>query len=169
MRGAPHISQDKRDGWFKNVHRGHWKPSDLAGVFPISRDVGTPPKLPRSSDARPMLCGRAGAGKGDCDIELGAATCLLVTLDIAALRICVNAGLIPHARHDGNGVCAFAVVGSKLDGTGFGKLHIVQIHVAELVCDDVVDGDRNEESDAGKGDAPLLREMVDVAAAAARD
>lgn len=23
--GAPHISHDSNDGWFENVHRGHWK------------------------------------------------------------------------------------------------------------------------------------------------
>lgn len=59
-------------------------------------------------------------------------TCLLVALDIEAFRMCVNAGLMPQAKHGGSGVCAFAVVGSKLDGTGFGKLHMVHIHVAEL-------------------------------------
>jgi hypothetical protein len=30
-RGAPHISQVRRDGWFANVHRGHWK---VASVDP---------------------------------------------------------------------------------------------------------------------------------------
>jgi len=60
--------------------------------------------------------------------------CRLATLDIAAFKTCVNVGFIPQARQGGRGVCAFAVVGSKFDGTGFGKLHIVQTHVAALAC-----------------------------------
>lgn len=44
-------------------------------------------------------------------------------------------GLIPQARHGGSGVWAFAVTGSKLDGTGLEKLHIVQTQVAEVACD----------------------------------
>lgn len=168
MRGAPQISQERRDGWFKKVHRGHSKPSDLEEVDAGFRDLGPASRLLGLSDVKPISCGLERAGNGDWGIELELATCLLVTLDIAALSMCVNAGFMPHARHDGKGVCAFAVVGSKLDGTGFGKLHIVQIHVAELVCGDPVDGDRNGESDAGKGDA-LVREIVDVDAAAARD
>lgn len=163
MRGAPQISQDIRDGWFKKVHRGHSKPSDLAEAVTVSRDLNPASGLFR---LRPVLCGLEGVGYGDWDIGLEAATCLLATFDIAALSMCGKAGFMPHARHDGSGVCAFAVVGSKLDGTGFGKLHMVQIHVAEPVCGAPVDGDRNEESDAGKGDAVPVREIVDVAAAA---
>jgi hypothetical protein len=37
---------------------------------------------------------------------------------------------MPHARHGGNGVRAFAVAGSKLDGTGLEKEQIGQTHVA---------------------------------------
>ena len=36
---------------------------------------------------------------------------------------------MPHARHGGNGVCAFAVVGSKLVGSGFENEHIGHIQV----------------------------------------
>ena len=39
---------------------------------------------------------------------------------------------MPQARQGGSGVCAFAVVGSKLEGTGLGKLQMVQTHVAVL-------------------------------------
>ena len=38
--------------------------------------------------------------------------------------------MIPQARHGGKGVWAFAVPGSKFDGTGLEKLHIGQTHVA---------------------------------------
>jgi hypothetical protein len=41
-----------------------------------------------------------------------------------------NDGLIPQARHGGNGVRTFANAGSKFDGTGFEKEQIVQIQVA---------------------------------------
>lgn len=49
---------------------------------------------------------------------------------IAALTTCTNGGFIPHARHGGNGVRAFAVAGSKFDGTGFEKEHIGHTQVA---------------------------------------
>ena len=46
-------------------------------------------------------------------------------------------GLIPHALQGGRVVCVFAVVGSKLIGTGLEKLHIVQTQVAVLAtCGD---------------------------------
>lgn len=37
---------------------------------------------------------------------------------------------MPQAKHGGRGVCALAEVGSKFEGTGFEKLHIVQTQVA---------------------------------------
>lgn len=40
---------------------------------------------------------------------------------------------MPHARQGGIGVDALAIVGSRLDGTGFEKEHIGHIHVA-FVC-----------------------------------
>lgn len=39
---------------------------------------------------------------------------------------------MPQAKHGGSGVWAFAVEGSKLDGTGFEKLQMVQTQVAVL-------------------------------------
>lgn len=49
---------------------------------------------------------------------------------IAAFTTCTNGGLIPQARHGGNGVFAFARLGSKFDGTGFEKEQMGQIQVA---------------------------------------
>lgn len=37
---------------------------------------------------------------------------------------------MPQARHGVSGVCAFAAAGSKLEGTGLEKVHIVQTQVA---------------------------------------
>lgn len=57
---------------------------------------------------------------------------------MAAFSICCRVGLIPQARHGGRGVCAFAVVASKLAGTGLEKLHILQTQVAAVTfCDSV--------------------------------
>ena len=58
--------------------------------------------------------------------------CLLVALDILAFRTCARVGLMPHARQGGSGVWALAVPGTKLDGTRFEKLQMVQTHVAVL-------------------------------------
>lgn len=49
---------------------------------------------------------------------------------MAALATSGSGGLIPQARHGGNGVRAFAVVGSKLEGSGFEKEHIGHTQVA---------------------------------------
>lgn len=70
-----------------------------------------------------------GGGNRDGGAELG---CLLAALDMVALSTWVKVGLIPQARHGGKGVWAFAVVGSKLEGTGFGKLQMVHTQVAVL-------------------------------------
>lgn len=50
-------------------------------------------------------------------------------LEMAAFKTWVNVGLMPQARHGGRGVWALADVGSKFEGTGFEKLHIVQTQV----------------------------------------
>jgi len=49
---------------------------------------------------------------------------------MAALTTCTRGGLIPQARHGGNGVRSFAVLGSKLEGTGFENEQIGHIQVA---------------------------------------
>lgn len=63
---------------------------------------------------------------------------------------------MPHAKHGGRGVCALAVAGSKFDGTGFEKLHIVQTQVAEVVGDGSTGAGRKGLSDRGTGDAVLF-------------
>jgi hypothetical protein len=59
---------------------------------------------------------------------------LLLAFDIAAFRTWANVGLMPQAKHGGRGVCALAAVGSKLEGTGFEKLQMVQTQVAVLTA-----------------------------------
>lgn len=96
-------------------------------------------------------CGRGRKGRGE------ATDCLLVALDIAAFRTCVRAGLIPHAKQGGRGVCAFAVWASKLDGTGFEKLHMVQTQVAVFVGAGSTDAGRKGLSPRCTGEAvPFL-------------
>ena len=58
-----------------------------------------------------------------------------MAFDIAAFITSAKVGLIPHAKHGARGVRSFAVCGSKFDGTGFEKEHIVQIQVAVLAGD----------------------------------
>ena len=53
----------------------------------------------------------------------------MTELDIAAFSRRASGGLIPQARHDGNGLCAFAIAGSKVVGNGFESEHIGHTHV----------------------------------------
>lgn len=53
-----------------------------------------------------------------------------LALLIAALSTSDSAGLMPHAKQGGRGVWAFAAAGSKLEGTGFEKLQMLQTQVA---------------------------------------
>lgn len=55
-----------------------------------------------------------------------------IALAIAAFITSEYGGLIPHARHGAKGVRSSEVYGSKLEGTGFEKEHIGQIHVPVL-------------------------------------
>lgn len=48
--------------------------------------------------------------------------------------------MIPHAKQGGKGVRAFAVAGSKFEGTGFENVHIGHIHVALVVGAGAGDG-----------------------------
>ena len=95
----------------------------------------------RSNPDENSVTGLGRTGSGVC--SAGLLGCLLVALDIAAFRTCVRVGLIPHARHGGRGVWALAVVGSKLEGTGFEKVQMVQTHVAVLVGGGPADGPRS--------------------------
>lgn len=36
---APHISHERRDGWFLNVHLGHWKGSADAATADVDVDI----------------------------------------------------------------------------------------------------------------------------------
>ncbi len=139
IKGAPHISQDNKEGWLENVQRGHWKPSvfvEFGGGELICNELRLPILPSPGFD------------------------CRLAIFDIAAFRTSVRAGLIPQARHGGNGVCAVAVVGSKLEGTGLGKLHIVQTHVAVVAWEWLGGGDRSKGSDVGKGEEDAAAAMA---------
>lgn len=153
MSGPPQISHDSREGWFKNVHRGHWKEAsgsdDFGGLFLAPGDSAPPTIASVPANSR----GRSGSG--------ATTGCLLVALLMAAFSTCVNAGLMPHAKHGGRGVCAFAAAGSKFEGTGFEKLHIVQTQVAELFGGCSTGAARKGLSDCETGDAvPFLGEPV---------
>lgn len=52
---------------------------------------------------------------------------------MAALIRCSSGGFSPQAKHGGNGVFAFAMAGSKFDGTGLENEHIGQTQVAEAL------------------------------------
>lgn len=85
---------------------------------------------------------------------------------MAAFRTCVSVGLIPHARHGGRGVWAFAMVGSKFEGTGFGKLQMVQTQVALLARVGAADEERivtSTEDEGGVPALPLEPSTVDLA------
>jgi len=57
----------------------------------------------------------------------------LAAFAITAFKTWLNWGLIPQLKQGANGVISsLAVTGSKLEGTGFEKEHIVQIQVAVL-------------------------------------
>ena len=64
---------------------------------------------------------------------------------------------MPQAKQGGKGVCAFAVWGSKFDGTGFEKLHIVHTQVAVLAGAGSTDAGRKGLSVRCTGEAVPLR------------
>lgn len=84
------------------------------------------PKLSEVGEFVFVAC--SGAGGGAC----GGAADRLDAFEMAAFSTCCKVGLIPQAKHGGSGVCAFAVVASKLVGTGLEKLHILQTQVAAV-------------------------------------
>lgn len=70
-------------------------------------------------------------------LETGVLTVFVVggrfaALEMAALSIKANGGLIPHAKHGARGVNSLAAMGSKLDGTGFENVQIEQTQVASF-------------------------------------
>lgn len=130
------------------MHRGHWNEASGSDVFGgLLRAADN--SLPSTDPALPEKP-RGRIGKGDVT------TCLLVTFLMAAFNTWVRAGLIPHAKHGGRGVRAFAVAGSKFDGTGFEKLHMVQTHVATVASDGSTGAGRKGLSVRGTGDELLF-------------
>lgn len=67
---------------------------------------------------------------------------------------------MPHAKQGANGVCALAVAGSKFNGSGFEKVHIGHIHVAELTGTGSGVGRWNGLSVRDNGDAVALLDGV---------
>ena len=61
---------------------------------------------------------------------------------IAAFTTWTKGGFIPHARHGGSGVWAFAVAGSKFDGTGLENEQIGHIQVALVAGAEAGEGAR---------------------------
>jgi hypothetical protein len=124
---APQISQFRSEGWLWKVQRGHviefWSTRLLPAWAPLLR-----------------------VGAVDENVLLEPAAPRLVLAEMAAFSTCGKSGLMPQVRQGGSGNASVAIVGSKLDGTGFGKEQMVQIHVPRSSCG--VDA-RNEAS--GKG------------------
>jgi hypothetical protein len=162
------------DGWFKKVQRGHWKrplgseeeTGNASKGFDSLLPAARPPESSEGAEF-PLLPSGCPEGDHRRGSEGG---CLLVALDMAAFSTRDNAGLIPQARQGGKGVWAFAAVGSKLDGTGFGKLHMLQTQVAAVAGAVAAGGARKDEVVFGRGVPVALLEGLEVeAAAAARD
>ena len=80
--------------------------------------------------------GLEGIGRGDrvgvAAFKADSVELRVFAFEMAAFSTCVRVGLMPHARHGGNGVCAVAVVGSKLEGTGLEKLQMTHTQVAAV-------------------------------------
>lgn len=129
-RGAPHISHERREGWFEKVHRGQGKLGASVGPGPacgLEVRSGVDESLKDSDNGLDS----EGFGLLGNALVLGLAGGRLLELVIDAFSTWDKDGLIPQARQGGRGVCAFAAAGSKFEGTGFEKLQIVQTHVAE--------------------------------------
>lgn len=84
-RGPPHISHDNSDGWFSNVHRGHWKdvssPGPKAGLAVESTGCVSSKFTESGRESLPL--GRYG--RGDEPVGTGEGVDLLLALLIAAL------------------------------------------------------------------------------------
>lgn len=66
--GAPHNSQDSKDGWFRNVQRGHSNEANLLSPVEIEFDVGALIGVEddKTSERGRMLSVRALIGIGVC-------------------------------------------------------------------------------------------------------
>lgn len=113
--GALQISHSSREGWFTKVHLGH-------GIgFPVCK-VDAPPLILLlwigiSFPSRTVPWFVPGPSRP-------------ATAEMAAFRIVVKGGFMPHARQGGTLVDEVAVDGSKLEGTGLENEHMGQIQVA---------------------------------------
>lgn len=85
------------------------------------------PFLDESSRGSPFFWAVSSSSDDTFGAAKGASR--LVAALIAAFRMVVKGGLMPHARHGGSGTAAVAVAGSKFDGTGLENEQIGQIHV----------------------------------------
>lgn len=148
---APQISQDRREGWFLKVHLGH------STEVPTGSGIG--------SGCGAIAVSISGAFEIFCGTGARGELCLLVMAAIAAFTTCTRGGFMPHARQGGSGVCAFAVAGSKFDGTGLENEHIGQIHVALAAGAGAADGatERKGLPCRGGGVAVALADGVSVA------
>jgi len=84
-------------------------------------------ELPAPSPMLKIDKGDGLIGSGEPPLGPGS---LCAAFEIEAFSMWASVGFIPQARHGGRGVLSFAVVGSKLEGTGFERLHIVHTQVA---------------------------------------
>lgn len=111
----------------RKVQRGHSSVEDfiLDVALPLT-PVMSKIWFERWSDSG-LSCSETGGTTGaETDVAR------LVVPATAAFSTCASGGFMPHARHGGRGVCTFAVVGSKLDGTGFENVQIGHTQVAFL-------------------------------------
>lgn len=76
---APQISHVFKDGWFWNVHRGHWPAGLSCGVVPLELHL-----------SGPVECRWFGLRFVEVAERFDMA-------EMAALTICTSGGLIPHA------------------------------------------------------------------------
>lgn len=121
LSGAPHISHSRREGWFANVQRGQ------AVVRPFVVEGG-----PINSSALLASCENFAPEQSLVEVNrdvVGLVISRCVADAMAALRITASGGLIPQAKHGGNGVAVVAVEGSKFEGIGFEYVHIGQTQV----------------------------------------
>jgi len=106
IRDAPHISHESREGWFKNVHRGHWKVALGSAGF-----CGPPLMFEAAGHGGrdPVSSGLVDVDRGrivrEPTVGLDGATGVrLVALEMEAFSTWANVGLMPQARHGGKGV-----------------------------------------------------------------
>lgn len=103
MSDAPHISHDKRDGWFKKVHRGHRNdaPASTTGLLGVTPGESW---LEETSEGPGLMVWFRNGSGVPLFAMLGVTAVRVFALDMAAFRTWVSVGFIPQARHGGRGV-----------------------------------------------------------------